>query len=99
MNRTILATGFLALAACAAGPPKESSPEPSPQPQPVADTCGARALQHLVGRHRSEIPPAAKPELQRVACATCAITMDYNPERLNIFFDEATGIIQDVRCG
>lgn len=96
MNRTILATGFLALAACAAAPPK-GSPEPSPQP--VADACGARALQHLVGRHRSEIPPPAKPELQRVACATCAITMDYNPERLNIFFDEATGIIRDVRCG
>jgi len=25
--------------------------------------------------------------------------MDFNPNRLNIFFDAATGIIKEVRCG
>jgi hypothetical protein len=39
------------------------------------------------------------PALQRVACTTCPITMDYNPRRLNFFFDAETGVIKEVRCG
>jgi hypothetical protein len=103
--RLVIAALFV-LAACStapesappAPPPPASTPQPLPQP-PSADACNARAHQHLVGRPRSEAPIPVKPELQRVACATCPITMDYNPERLNIFFDTATGIIKEVRCG
>lgn len=39
------------------------------------------------------------PNLQRVACTTCPVTMDFNPNRLNFFFDAATGIIKEVKCG
>jgi peptidase inhibitor I78 family protein len=89
--------GLLGLAACSTAPPaKEASAAPS---DPTADACGAKAMQRLVGRPRSEVPVPVKPELQRVACTTCAVTMDFNPERLNFFFDEKTGIIKEVRCG
>jgi hypothetical protein len=40
-----------------------------------------------------------KPELQRVACTTCPVTMDFNAQRLNFFFDAASGLITEVRCG
>ena len=49
--------------------------------------------------HLDDVGGERSPELQRVACLGCPITMDYNPERLNFFFDEATGIIKEVRCG
>jgi len=96
----------LALAACAtepveAPPPPIATPSPAPRPPSVrlSDTCGASALQGLVGRPRSEIPVPVRPELQRVACATCPITMDFNQNRLNFFFDTETGVIREVRCG
>lgn len=107
MTRAIALAGFLALAACSTAPepaapppPAPAAPQPAtPAPQPVADSCGARDLQNLVGRPRSEIPVPVRPELQRVACTTCAVTQDFNPNRLNFFFDAQTGLIKEVRCG
>lgn len=107
MMRAIALAGLLALAACSTAPEPAAPPPPatatappaSPPPQPVADACGARDLQNLVGRPRSEIPVPVRPELQRVACTTCAVTMDFNPNRLNFFFDAQTGLIKEVRCG
>lgn len=105
MRRTILAMTLAALAGCStapetappATPPSAAAPEPEPPLE--TDTCGAQEHLHLVGRPRSEIPVPAKPELQRVACTTCPITMDHNPKRLNFFFDAQTGLIKEVRCG
>ncbi|HEX7885663.1 MAG TPA: peptidase inhibitor I78 [Phenylobacterium sp.] len=109
MNRAIPLAGLLVIAGCSTAPqaaaparPPVSSPPPSvppPAPQPVADACRAADYQQLVGRSRSEIPIPVRPELQRVACTTCAVTMDFNPDRLNFFFDAKTGLIKEVRCG
>ena len=109
MKHAIVLAGLLAVAACStapepAAPPASSpvAPPPpagSPPPQPVADACGAREMQSLVGRPRTEIPVPVRPELQRVACTTCAVTLDFNPNRLNFFFDAQTGRIKEVRCG
>jgi len=109
MKRAIVLAAFLALAACStapeptpptAPPPGPApAPAPAPAPEPAADMCHAAAHQNLVGRPKSEIPVPVKPELQRVACTTCAITMDFNPNRLNFFFDAQTGLIKQVRCG
>lgn len=109
MRRTMTIAMLLGLLGCSTAPEPGSPPPaapapapggaPAPTPPPAADTCNARAYQHLVGRNRSEIPVPVRPELQRVACAGCPITMDYNPERLNFFFDDKTGIIKEVRCG
>ncbi|MEW5684328.1 MAG: peptidase inhibitor I78 [Pseudomonadota bacterium] len=102
-----IALAVLALAGACSTPPREApappppvtAPPPAATPEPAADTCGAREYQHLIDRPRSEIPVPVKPELQRVACTTCAITMDFNERRLNFFFDAKTGLIKQVRCG
>jgi hypothetical protein len=101
-----IALAVLILVSACSTPPKEAPPPPPPTappppvtPEPAADTCGAREYQHLIGRSRTDIPVPVKPELQRVACTTCAVTMDFNERRLNFFFDAKTGLIQQVRCG
>lgn len=101
-----LAAMALTLAGCAsevdAPPPPPSPPReapPPPPPPPPADECGAVAAQRLVGKNRSEIPVPVNPALQRVACTTCPVTMDFNPRRLNFFFDAQTGIIKEAKCG
>jgi hypothetical protein len=90
-----------------AQPPPAAAPAPAPPPRSpiprpnvdVRDACGATEMQRLVGRPRSEIPVPLEPNRQRVACTTCPLTQDYRPDRLNFFFDAATGIIRQVRCG
>ena len=114
MIRTIAALGgaLLLLAACAdSRPPRTApaSPVASPRPEPPAqhhggksadrDECGARDYQKLVGEPRSKIPVPVNPALQRVACTTCPVTMDYAPRRLDFFFDAETGLIREVKCG
>ncbi|MFT4936131.1 MAG: hypothetical protein ACI9LT_002843 [Pseudoalteromonas distincta] len=99
-----LGASLLLLGACASEPstppPPVERPAPSrPDPAPPADQCGAAQAQRLVGRNRSEIPVPVNPGLQRVACTTCPVTMDFHPRRLNFFYDAETGIIKEVRCG
>lgn len=104
-RRTHIGAGLLALAlyGCAGDypePPEPPAPAPS-RPPPVSsrDQCGASELQGLIGRPRTEIPVPVDPNLQRVACTTCPVTMDYNPRRLNFLFDAETGRIAQVKCG
>lgn len=106
---------LLTLAACASEPsgapptsppPANVAPPASPPPQsrppeqrPGGDACGAKEAQRYVGRPRTEIPIPIQPSLQRVACTTCPITLEFVPRRLNFFFDAETGIIKEVKCG
>lgn len=107
MKRIIAAAvAASALAACSSGPQtvdhKPLAPPPPPPvrpPQGKAPQCDARDLAYLVGKNKSEIPVPVNPSLRRVACTTCPVTMDYNPRRTNIFFDAATGIVKQVKCG
>jgi len=80
-------------------PPPPKAPPPKAAPPPPPDTCGARSLQYLVGRPRSEIPVPINPGGRRVTCTTCPMTMDFSPGRLNILFDAESGIIKEVKCG
>ena len=101
--------GLMALFACATPepepapappppPPKVEAPAPMPAEEPK-DSCGARPLQYLVGKPKSEIPVPVDPTSRRVTCTSCPVTQDYRPDRLNIFFDAETGIIKEVKCG
>ena len=81
-------------------PPEPAPHSPIPQPDaPARDQCGAVALQGLIGRPRREVPVPLDPGRQRVACRGCPITDDYDPGRLNFFFDADSGVIREIRCG
>jgi hypothetical protein len=106
--RRVLALGVVValLASCAPTPAPQRQPEwtprpvpPPPPPPPPRDQCRAGEHQQFVGRPRTEIPVPVNPSEQRVACTTCPVTMDFNPRRLNFFFEAASGIVREVRCG
>src|SRR5205085_10615478 len=106
MRRIFAALALATLTtACGSTPEPEPVPTVAPPPPVVAapstrpDQCGAAALQGLVGRPRSEIPVPVNPDQQRVACAGCPLTLDFNPRRLTFLFDADTGRIREVRCG
>lgn len=86
-----LAAAALSLAACA---PVEPPPEGTPIPQ----QCGVEAARSLIGSHVGAVsfPQGAN---VRVVCTTCPTTKDLRPDRLNVRFDHATGIIERVDCG
>ncbi len=86
----------LALAACS------TTGRDAPVPDGSDDApgqCRASAYESYVGRNRSELPAKPAGETWRVTCSTCPVTLDYNPSRLNIIFDSATGVIREVKCG
>lgn len=101
----------MALAACSTPASDASAPltvERAQMSQPVGthnpqssttDVCRAGELQWLVGKSKTEIPVPVDVVNRRVACTTCPVTQDYSPHRLNIFFNEQTGIVEQVRCG
>ena len=97
------AAALLLMSACASDAPAPPPPppvhRPPPPPSTPADQCGAAEAQKYVGRPRSEIPIPVLPALQRVACTTCPVTMDYSPRRLNFYYDAQTGIVKEVKCG
>ena len=99
--------GLVILAGCAApGRPSApvviapSQPPAAPRPKPdPPDSCGLKSVRGLVGQPRSAIPVPVIPALRRVTCTTCVQTQDYNPRRLNIYYDADTGVIERVACG
>jgi hypothetical protein len=103
--KTKLALGLamLALAGCASDPPPSPPPPPveqaPPPPPPEPDHCGLAEAKKFVGRPRTDIPVPVRPNLQRVYCSTCPVTMDFNEKRLNFVYGAATGIVKEVKCG
>ncbi|CAN5344942.1 hypothetical protein BH10PSE2_BH10PSE2_21840 [soil metagenome] len=105
---SLIALAVLGLAACTTPAPKAptvvaqaeaSQPIGSHMPDGEQDLCKARDLQWLVGRSKAEIPVPVDVVSRRVVCTSCAVTMDFSPYRLNIFFNEQTGVVEQVRCG
>jgi hypothetical protein len=90
-----LAVAGLLAAACAPMQDEAASMPPDDGPS----QCKADQYQRFVGRNRSELPPKPADENWRVTCTTCPVTMDYSPSRRNIFYEQSTGIIREVKCG
>ncbi|NBB51613.1 hemolysin [Rhizobium sp. CRIBSB] len=67
-------------------------------PVAVPAQCKAQAAQSLVGSHIGAVDFAQGANV-RIVCTTCPTTRDYRPDRLNVRFDEQTGIIERVDCG
>jgi Peptidase inhibitor I78 family len=91
----IVGLGLFAMAACAPMPTEPEIIDAGGD----AQQCKASQYQSWIGRNRSELPTKPANETWRVTCTTCPVTMDYNPGRLNILFDERTGVIREVKCG
>lgn len=91
MRTLILAASGLALTACA-------PVDPAPDQTPIPQRCDAAAARSLIGTHVGAVsfPQGAN---VRIVCTTCPTTKDLRPDRLNVRFNEATGIIESVDCG
>ena len=92
----LAAVGGLTLAACA---PTNGGGETTAPPGDAPDQCKAAQYQSYIGRNRSELPRQPDGQTWRVTCTTCPVTQDFSAYRLNIFYNEQTGIIEQVRCG
>jgi hypothetical protein len=91
MKLLILGVAGVALAACT---PVATSTGPAPVPQ----VCGAAGAQSLIGSHVGAVSFPADANV-RVVCTTCPTTKDLRPDRLNVRFNQDTGIIERVDCG
>lgn len=90
IRASFLGLGGLALAACA--------PVAEPPPHAGLQQCDAGAARSLTGSHVGAVSFPAGANV-RIVCTTCPTTKDLRPDRLNIRFDQATGIIRSVECG
>ncbi|MBA3911748.1 MAG: hypothetical protein C0524_18205 [Rhodobacter sp.] len=72
-------------------------PVPLPVPDP-AFACGADELQYLVGKPGVLLDGMRFSQDVRVIQPGMAVTMDFKPDRLNIWLDERDVIVRVV-CG
>lgn len=107
----MVAVCAVSLAACASsdeesdGDKADANPAPAPVDDPIAglpyeavEECPADGLQGLVGTHYTQLDSSTLPDLTRIIGPDNAVTMDFRPERLNIYYDE-DGTVTEVRCG
>lgn len=70
----------------------------TPEPQPVTENaCGAAQLQNLVGRSARVLETIRFSTEVRIIRPGTAVTMDYNPARLNIAINTRE-VITSVYC-
>jgi hypothetical protein len=90
---------FSALVACAPTGGDMSGPATPAPPAAELAQCKADAYRGYIGKNRSEVPAAPAGETRRMVCSTCAVTMDFNPTRVNIVYDTASNLVTEVKCG
>lgn len=98
MRLQIVSIALVTLAASACAP-TTAPDEPVIRDRDLGGVCPAAKYESYIGRDRSTLPPKPEGETWRVTCTTCPVTMDYNSGRVNILYDQATGIIREVKCG
>lgn len=87
MKASAILPALILLAACVPAPA-----------EPPGATCSAASLQHLVGQPESAFDPGGLTEPVRVIHPGEAVTMDFNPGRLNVEIG-TDGRIVAIRCG
>ena len=81
-------------------PTPTPAPDPRPRlPAPGNDTCRAATYADTLGDDYRTLPSAPEGRVFRVVCTTCAMTMDFNAERLNFFYDATNGKVVRLTCG
>ncbi|MBN9335055.1 hypothetical protein [Devosia sp.] len=63
------------------------------------DQCKASEYQAFIGRTLDQFPREGFAERLRSACTECAVTSDLRFDRLNVWFDKDTNLIEEVSCG
>lgn len=89
--RRLVFLGLCAAALAGCQPKGETLPD-------RAETCGADALQHLIGEPRGALEGQDIDAPSRILPPGSAMTMDHRRDRLNVELDEA-GRITRVWCG
>lgn len=64
-----------------------------------ADRCGAESHAWLVGRSKTEIPVPVDLRNRRVQCTSCDRGPAIIPQRLNIYYNPESGLVEQVACG
>ncbi|MFM7444946.1 MAG: I78 family peptidase inhibitor, partial [Tabrizicola sp.] len=95
--RLLQALSVLAAIVMVAGCVPQGPDRMPPEPAPV-DACSAAALQYLVGQPEAVLATMKFAAPTRIIQPGMAVTMDYVPERLNIWIAEG-GLIERVICG
>ena len=94
------AAALALLAACATPPPAVVDPPRGPALPPASDdTCRAATYAGLLGEDYRAVPAAPEGRVFRVVCTTCPMTMDFNPNRVNFMYEQATGRVVQLTCG
>ncbi|QKJ86103.1 hypothetical protein PMPD1_1138 [Paramixta manurensis] len=93
-RKILIVASLMMLAACSSAP-KQNTAKVSGQGE---DMCGAAAQQSYVGKPLSSLDGVRFATPMRAIPYHSAVTMDFNPHRLNFIGDKA-GIITHVRCG
>ncbi len=88
----LFAVAALTLSAC------DLPPILAPDDPDTEGTCGADGLQGLVGQHVSVLGGMSFDGPVRVIRPGDAVTMDYNPDRLNVEVNDAQRILR-IFCG
>jgi hypothetical protein len=96
--RPLFALGLLAAVAGCETMQPAAEPGETPPAQAAGDSCGAAALQGLLGRSVGDLDPATLPANRRVLFPGMAATMDYVPGRVNVVVGTSDRI-ERVYCG
>lgn len=92
--RVLLMAGGVLAGAVACAP----APSPDENGSAAAWRCDADDARSLIGSHVGAVTFPAEANI-RMACTTCAVTEDYQEDRLTLYFEEETGIVERVACG
>lgn len=89
MRRLILISAAVLLGACASSGSGPAAPQPW--------QCDAEAAQSLIGSHHGAVTFPAEATV-RFVCTECPMTRDYRRDRLTVFYDRDTGLIERLQC-
>lgn len=96
----LAALSLALLTACATPvPAPDTGSHPVLPPLPKEDTCRAATYADRLGDDYRTLPAAPEGAVFRVVCTTCPMTMDFNAQRLNFFYEESTGKVVRLSCG
>ncbi len=93
LGATLLLSGCMGL-----GEAEAEQPVPMPSVPDQPGTCGAGELAHLIGKDRSAISGMRFAHPLRVIAPGQPVTMDFNPDRLNIQLTKSDKIAA-ITCG